>query len=177
MTRVTLLALLLCLAACGDAEPRAVRTTAQVAEPAEPRTAPDTDAPLDALESPPPAAPGPHVDTERYEVEVEPLGNAYTLTREGKFALEIRARRGYRIHPDFPIAVNLRAPSGVGLARMSYARADATANDESAVRFEVPMAPTQAGAANIDATVRFAICFGETCEPREEQVVLAISVN
>ena len=176
MMRMTLLTLVLFVAACNDAGSRSVRSTAQVTEPAVEVRTPGNE-PAEVLESPAPLPPGPHVDTARYEVEVEPLGNAYTLTREGKFALEIRARRGYRIHPDFPIAVSLRAPSGVGIVRTAFTRVDATANDESAVRFEVPMAPTQAGEANIDATVRFAICAGEQCEPREEQLVLAITVN
>lgn len=173
MNRVMCAFLLLASACnCGERPRAAPSAPAQRAEP--PAPAPE---PTESVEPPPPAPPGPRLETSRYVITTETVGDRYAMGRPGKLTVTLRAAEGYRIHPELPLYVGIRAPSGMGIGKTAFERGDALRATEQEAQFEVPLRPTQTGEANVDASLRFAICQGDVCEPRDERVMLSLTVE
>lgn len=129
-----------------------------------------------APETPPPPPPGPRVERPEYLLTATTVGR-YAMSRRGKLRVELATTNGYTLHDAFPLRVVLRAPGGVGMAKTVYERADATSATPTRAQLDVTFTPTQRGEANIDAVVTFAVCQGTACEPREERLLLGVTIE
>lgn len=159
MSRATYVLLLAALTACSRSESAANGSPAVQATPV-----------AAAAEPPKPVV---EDTTFRLVLTGEP---SYTAGSDAKLALTLEARGGYHVNQEYPIRVELKAPSEVKLGKASLVRADATQFDEQVAKFELPFSAS-GGTHELQATVDFAVCTKETCVPDTRTLALAVQVR
>lgn len=174
---VTAGALALLLMACGD-ENETSGTVTQT---------PPEEVP-GAAEAPPPAedppagaageneAAGPVVDDPTFELRAAADG-PYRQGELGQFAITLTPKTGWKVNEEFPMAVEIEAPSEAGVSHTELEREDAAEFAEARARFDVPFTPTAAGEHRVEANVRFAVCTPENCIPDERTLALVLPVE
>jgi hypothetical protein len=160
MSSLRLIAVCAVLGACSRSEPAA--------------PAPSASAPaLQAAE--PSSPPSPVVEDTTFRLSLTGAPE-FTSGAASALALTLEARGGYHVNQEYPIRIDLKAPTGVKLGKASLARSDATLFTEPLARFEVPFS-AEAGSHNVTATVDFAVCTAETCVPDQRTLALALQVR
>ncbi len=169
--------LALALGACGDDEEQTEGTVTE--SPAEPQ-APAAEEREGAAGAQAPeaaeAAGGPVVNDEAFELRAAASG-PYTHGQLGQFAITLTTRGEWHVNQEYPIAVELTAPSEVGLPKAELERGDAAEFGEERARFDVPFTPTAAGEHRVEAKVSFAVCTDENCIPDERTLALVLPVE
>jgi hypothetical protein len=123
----------------------------------------------------PQSPPGPSVEDNTFKLSLvsEPeysAGSAATV----KVVLE--ARGNYHVNQDYPIKIDLKAPTGVTLPKPSLGKPDAAEFGEKIARFEVPFT-APAGTHELSADVDFAVCTPETCMPDQRKLAIKLAVK
>lgn len=162
-------ALGLALAGCGSRE-----------EATGPTPDPETNAPPDPGPQPRGArggeAAGPVVVDEGFELRAS-TGGPYRAGELGRFGITLSGRDGWHVNQDFPIRVELTAPSGVSFPKPALERPDAAEFGEERARFDVPFTPGAAGEHRVQAKVSFAVCTEENCVPDERTLAVLLPVQ
>jgi hypothetical protein len=138
------------------------------AEPAAPQAPAPT--PAAAAEAPKPSA-----DDTSFHLALESDPN-YSAGQAGTVRLVLLARGGYHVNQDYPIRVDLTAPSAVKLTKQSLGKADAAQFGEESARFDLGFS-AEKGAHELLATVDFAVCTKETCVPDQRKLAVALNVQ
>ena len=136
--------------------------------------------PVPPVAPPPPVAkvvepPKPSIDDTTFRLALVGAPE-YAADKEASLELTLEARGGYHVNQDYPIRVDLKAPSGVKLAKASLGRPDAATFGEHQASFKLPFSAS-AGAHDLTAVVDFAVCTKETCVPDQRTVALAFQVR
>ncbi|MBK9033872.1 MAG: hypothetical protein IPL61_21820 [Myxococcales bacterium] len=90
--------------------------------------------------------------------------------------LVVTAGGGYKVNDEYPIAVEITAPTDVGVAKAKLGRGDATISHDRAT-FRLALTPKVAGDKRIGLKLKFALCTDTTCEPRKHSVELKLDVK
>jgi hypothetical protein len=146
-------------------------TPAPAPEPATPKAAP---APAPVAPAPAEAA-KPSVDDASFHLALESDPN-YSAGQAGTVRLVLQARGGYHVNQDYPIHVDLKAPTAVKLTKPSLGRADAAQFGEESARFDLGFSADK-GSHELLATVDFAVCTKETCVPDQRTLAVALNVQ
>lgn len=101
---------------------------------------------------------------------------AYAAGERAAVQLTLEARGGYHVNQEYPIRIELKAPSGVKLEKASLERADAAQFGEQSARFELPFSG-EAGTHELTASVDFAVCTAETCVPDQRTLALPLTIR
>lgn len=96
---------------------------------------------------------------------------------EGKLRLRMRANAGWHVNKEFPTSLVVEAPAGVEVKQPKQSAADATTKSEMELVFEVAFVAREAGAKQLPATFKFAVCTDKSCEPQREKLQLAITAR
>jgi len=116
------------------------------------------------------------VEDEAFELRAAATG-PYQNGQLGQFAITLTPRGEWHVNEEFPISVELTAPSEVGVAKSTLERGDAAEFGEQRARFDVPFTPTAAGEHRVEANVSFAVCTPENCIPDERTLALVLPVE
>lgn len=164
-------ALILLLAACGDED----ETSGTVERTPPEEVTPPTGA---AAEQAPAAqeALGPVVNDDAFELRAAATG-PYQQGQLGQFAITLTPRGEWHVNEEYPISVELTAPTDVGLPKAELERGDAAEFGEERARFDVPFTPRAAGEHRVEAKVSFAVCTPENCIPDERTLALVLPVE
>lgn len=111
-----------------------------------------------------------------FELRATPNG-AYQTGELGTFSISLTGRSGWHVNEEYPIRVELTAPSGVALSKSALERADAAAFSRERARFDVPFTPAAAGEHRVEAKVSFAVCTDENCIPDERTLAVLLPVR
>ncbi len=111
-------------------------------------------------------------DDPGYVVAVEKI--AARAGRPAVGRVTVQATAGHHVNADFPSTLVLRLPAGVTASKATLGRRDATI---TATELTFRPALRAAGAAAVQATLRFAVCTATVCEPRTESVVIQVSAD
>lgn len=150
------------LAACGNSDaPTAVESP--VVE------GPSIEAPVVA-----PAEARASWDEASFLLRSEPVG-AFQAGTEGHLAIRLEARGNHHVNQEYPISIQLTAPTGVVLPRATLGRPEAAEFTEALARFDVPFTAT-AGHHELRALVDFAVCTPESCMPDTRTLAISIDV-
>lgn len=157
-------ALFLSVAGCSKSEAPAP-APAPAAQPAA------AAAPAKTPESPP----GPSVEDNTFKLSLvaEP---EYSAGSAAHLKLVLEARGNYHVNQDYPIKIDLKAPTAVSLPKPSLGKPDAAEFGEKIARFDVPFTAT-AGAYELSADVDFAVCTPETCVPDQRKLAIKLAVK
>ncbi len=128
------------------------------------------------VEAPPPgpAEARPRWDEPSFELRADTAG-PYQAGQEGRFSLGLQARGNYHVNQDYPISIQVTAPSGVTLPRATLGRPEAAEFSEQLARFDVPFTATS-GRHELRALVDFAVCTPESCMPDTRTLAIALEV-
>ena len=128
-----------------------------------------------------PAAKGPAGD--EYAVSLAPKA-PYAPGKEATVTLNVAARQGYHVNPDYPMAFKPQGHSGVqfegpNLKLTWGAKTPCTEKPEDACAVEVPitLTPEKAGSAVVAGMVSFSVCNPEHCRIEKLAVSLPIEVQ
>jgi hypothetical protein len=136
-------------------------------------------APAPAPVAPPPVAkeapPGPSIEDNTFKLALVSEAQ-YTAGNPSTLRLVLEARGGYHVNQDYPIKVDLKAPPGVTLPKVSLGKSDAAEFGEKTARFEVPFT-APAGEHELSADVDFAVCTPETCVPDQRKLAVKLAVK
>lgn len=128
--------------------------------------------------TPEPAAPaGPTATGESFELTTSTSDTAYPSGQLAQFGIHLAGREGWHVNQEFPISIELTAPSGVTLAKSSLERADAAEFGDESARFDVPFTPNEAGEHAVQAEVFFAMCTDSNCVPEQRTLALNVAVQ
>lgn len=143
-----------------------------------PETPTETPSPT-AEPTPPPAPPAPAEaravwDEPSFELRADAAG-PFQAGQEGHFGIRLQARGNYHVNQDYPVSIQITAPSGVTLPHATLGRPEAAEFSEAAFRYDVPFtAPS--GHHELRALVDFAVCTPETCMPDNRTVAITLDV-
>lgn len=161
MTLTTRLALLgsfgLLLSACGQAPATAERPAS-------------SDAPTKAAK----AAKAPAES--RYEIRVESPETALA-GHEVVAKIHIEPKSPWHINTEFPVALNVKAPSDVDVEISDQGAGDAQCFDDDCLVFAIPFTPKAEGARELKTQVKFAVCGDAACAPDTVDVNLQVEVS
>lgn len=166
--RVLTLALIsaLALMGCDDAP-----------DPAAPETEVTPGAGGDEAPAAPEAPAGPTATGESFELTTTTNEAAYPSGQLAQFGIQLVGRDGWHVNQEFPISVELRAPTGVTFAKSTLERGDAAEFGDESARFDVPFTPTAAGQHAVEAEVFFAMCTDSNCVPEQRTLALNLAVE
>lgn len=102
-------------------------------------------------------------------------GGPFQAGQEGHFDIRLAARGNYHVNQEYPISVQITAPSSVTLPRATLGRPEAAEFSETVARFEVPFTATP-GHHELRALVDFAVCTPESCMPDSRTLAIALDV-
>ncbi|MFT3922525.1 MAG: hypothetical protein QM778_08325 [Myxococcales bacterium] len=119
--------------------------------------------------------PKPSIDDTSFHLALESQPT-YTAGQAGSVQLVLEARGGYHVNEDYPLRVDLKAPSAVKLTKGSLGKADAAQIGQERARFDLGFS-AEPGTHELLATVDFAVCTKETCVPDQRTVAVALKVQ
>ena len=127
--------------------------------------------------TPPEKAP----DGAEYAVSLSPKA-PYAAGKEALVTLNVAAKQGYHVNPDYPMAFKPQGHSGVQFAepnlKLSWGpKTPCAEKPEDACAVEVPIAltPEKAGPAVVAGVVAFSVCNPEHC--RIEKLALSLPID
>jgi hypothetical protein len=106
----------------------------------------------------------------------QPSPPALTVDRPASISLSVAPRPGYRLLGDGPVTLRLSG-TGLLLPRPELRREDAADPRAEVPRFEVPVVPTRAGQARLEADLVFYVCRQKRCRPIETRATWALEVS
>jgi hypothetical protein len=173
-------ACVLCLfGACGGdggaaaEEPLAANDRAEV--PAAPHAAPEEE-PLAVEPSTEADAPsGPSARDETYVAHAIPVEAGYAAGSLSTFAVSIESQGEWHLNELFPFSLAVEG-EGLNFPKDTLAQSDAAEWSEESARFDIPFTPA-AGAHEVRATVRFAMCNPTSCVPKTAQLALNLAAR
>jgi hypothetical protein len=100
----------------------------------------------------------------------------YAPGQEGRFEIALTPRGNYHVNTQYPLSIQLEAPSGVALPDAELGNDDAAEFGEPRARFQVPFTAAAAGEHRVTARVDFAMCTPEACMPDCRTLALVLPV-
>lgn len=100
----------------------------------------------------------------------------YAPGQEGRFEIALTPRGNYHVNTQYPLSIELEAPSAVALPDAQLGNEDAAEFGEPRARFQVPFTAAAAGEHRVTARVDFAVCTPEACMPDCRTLALVLPV-
>lgn len=118
-----------------------------------------------------------------YAVSLAPRA-PYAAGKEATVVLNVAAKQGYHVNPDYPMAFKPQGHSGVAFAEPSLKltwgpKTPCAEKPEDACAVEVPIAltPEKAGPAVVAGMVSFSVCNPQNCRIEKLALTLPIEVQ
>ena len=150
---------LMVFAAAGCEEDDAAR----VAPPPSPSDAPVAQADVDP-------------DAPRFDVHVEAPSKA-PAGKEAMAKVLVEPREPWHMNTEFPVALRIKAPSGVTVEVPKQLKDDAERFDDDGLVFALPFTPTTDGSKQFAGEIDFAVCGDAACAPETVPVDFTIEVG
>lgn len=115
------------------------------------------------------------VEDPSFELRASASG-PYAPGTEGRFEIALTPRGEYHVNADYPMTIDVEAPSAVTLPRAQLGPDQAAELAEPRARFQVPFTATAAGEHRVTARVDFAVCTPESCMPDCRTLALVLPV-
>jgi hypothetical protein len=128
----------------------------------------------------PPAAPvegKSHVEGQGFVVDVKPPAEPLAAGQEGVAQVVLNATGEYHLNKDFPNSIDVTAPDGVQLSKLTLKTADAKSFEKKQAVWEIPFKAATAGEKKFAANFKFAVCTETTCDPKREALGWLVAVK
>jgi len=120
--------------------------------------------------------PGTRAEGQGFIVEVTPpASSAVGAAATAKVVL--KPTGGYHVNKEFPTALTVAPPAGVELKKAKQLPADAAKFDDDGAIFDVAFTAKDAGDKRFEATLKFAVCTAESCDPKSEKLAWTVAVK
>jgi hypothetical protein len=124
-----------------------------------------------------PAAAGPKIETGSFLLEVTPAQPSYTAGTPGEVEIALESRGEWHVNEEYPIRVDLKAPSGLAIPKPELVKADAKEFTDEKVRFLAAVEPSAAGEHEVTCDVSFALCTEENCILERRTLAMKLEVE
>lgn len=101
----------------------------------------------------------------------------YTANEEGRFEIVLNPRGNYHVNTQYPLSIQVEAPSEIRLPDPEIEVGDAAEFGEPRARFQVAFTAASAGQHRVTARVDFAVCTPEACMPECRTLALVLPVE
>jgi hypothetical protein len=125
------------------------------------------------VEAPP--APTPNDRTPRYAVEFDTPAAA--AGKPSVVKVRVEPRGDFHMNLDYPVTLDMTAPTGVDMSASRQRSADAERFDDQGLVFAVPFTPKSRGDKHFAGTVEFAVCGELSCAPEKVPVDFTVEVG
>src|SRR5690242_5365957 len=104
------------------------------------------------------------------KVEAPPAQKAH----KGTARIHITPGPGYHVNKEYPASAKVVAPAGVTVDKDKL---PPSAVAETALDFEIPYTPNEAGKKTFTGELKFAVCSSNSCDPKKEALNFTIDVK
>ena len=111
---------------------------------------------------------------DEFKLDVVPDGAAGL---EQTFHVNVLPGKGFHMNKDYPTKLTLELPAGVSSPKVVQVAEDAEKFTETSLTFGVKLAAAAKGDYTIPATLKFAVCTDSTCNPKKQQISLALKAQ
>lgn len=112
----------------------------------------------------------------RFEVHVEAPSKA-PAGKEALAKVHVEPHKPWHMNTEFPVALRMKAPSGVTVEVLKQRKDDAERFDDDGLVFALPFTPTTDGRKTFAGEVDFAVCGDAACAPETVPVDFTIDVG
>lgn len=119
---------------------------------------------------------GPLVEDPTFALRASEKG-PYRPGSEGHFEVQLTPRGGYHVNQEYPISVEVTAPTALAVPTKELGSADAEELTEDRARFSIAFTPNEAGEYRVLAEVDFGVCTPETCLQDRRTLALMLPVE
>jgi hypothetical protein len=91
--------------------------------------------------------------------------------------IKVTPASGYHVSTEFPVKLDLAAPSGVTLAKAELTKDDASPFTEKELAFAVKATCAQPGSYEIKGTFKFGVCDKDSCHPKKQPITIQVAAN
>ena len=120
---------------------------------------------------------GPRIETGSFLLAVAPVQPKYAAGKVGEVEIALESRGEWHVNQEYPIRVDLKAPSGVAIPKAELVKDDAKEFGEEKVRFLASVEPSAAGEHELTCDVSFAMCTEENCILERRTLAMVLEVE